>query len=64
MKKRELERRLRAAGWTIESAKKHDMAKHPDHPGAKIPIPRDTEINEYTARGILKSAGAETKRER
>jgi hypothetical protein len=33
------------------------MAKHPDKPGFKIPIPRHTEINEYTAKQILKEAG-------
>ena len=57
MKRKELDKRLRNAGWEIASGKKHDMAKHPDKPGIKIPLPRHIEINEYTARGILEQAG-------
>jgi predicted RNA binding protein YcfA (HicA-like mRNA interferase family) len=50
-------RLLEQAGWIFLSGAKHDMAKHPDRPGIKIPIPRHSEINEYTAANILKSAG-------
>jgi len=59
MKRKELVRKLTKAGWKITSGTRHDMAKHTDRPGIKIPIPRHTEINEYTARGILKDAGLE-----
>ncbi|MGI6129238.1 MAG: type II toxin-antitoxin system HicA family toxin [bacterium] len=45
------------AGWYIIRGKRHDMAKHPDKPGIKIPLPRHKEINEYTAQGILERAG-------
>jgi len=57
MKKKDLEKKLKSAGWTISAGTKHDMAKHPDFPGVKISIPRHKEINEYTAQGILKSVG-------
>ena len=57
MKKKDLEKKLRKAGWTIFSGTKHDMAQHNDFPGVKIPLPRHTEINEYTAKNILKDAG-------
>lgn len=57
MKKKDIERKLIQAGWTIIPGARHDMAKHPNRPGIKIPIPRHTEINEYTAKGILKDAG-------
>lgn len=59
MKRNELVKKLTKAGWKIISGKRHDMAKHQDHPGVKIPIPRHTEINEFTAREILKDAGLE-----
>jgi len=52
----ELIRRLRKDGWTIRPGGKHSMAEHPSKPG-KIPIPNGSQINDYTARGILKAAG-------
>lgn len=57
MKYKELIRILKQNGWIITSGGKHDMAKHPNRPGEKIPIPRHIEIEERTARGIIKSAG-------
>lgn len=56
MKRRDLIKKLQDAGWIISPGGKHEMATHPNKPG-KIPIPGGTEINEYTAKGILKSAG-------
>ncbi|MCL5290338.1 MAG: type II toxin-antitoxin system HicA family toxin [Bacillota bacterium] len=56
MKRRDLDKILKAAGWEITSGKRHDMAKHPDKPGIKISLPRHKEINEYTAKGILEQA--------
>jgi len=32
------------------------MMKNPNKSGIKIPIPRHTEIDEYTAKGIFKEA--------
>ena len=57
MKRRDLVKMLEQAGWTITEGAKHDMAKHKDKPGIKIPIPRHTEVDNYTAKGILKEAG-------
>lgn len=57
MKRRDIDKILKAAGWEITPGKKHDMAKHPKMPGVKIPLPRHKEINEYTAQGILEEAG-------
>jgi predicted RNA binding protein YcfA (HicA-like mRNA interferase family) len=57
MKRKELLSKLKKEGWEITNGAKHDMAKHPNKPGIKIPIPRHTEINEYTANQILKEAG-------
>jgi len=39
---RELKKKLESAGWVITHGTGHDMAKHPDQPGIKIPIPRHT----------------------
>ncbi len=33
------------------------MAINPQKPGVKIPLPRHKEVNENTAKGILKAAG-------
>ncbi|MCL2604286.1 MAG: type II toxin-antitoxin system HicA family toxin [Defluviitaleaceae bacterium] len=57
MKRTELERRLRRGGWIIESGGKHNKAVHPKKPEKIIPVPRGSNINEYTAREILKDAG-------
>lgn len=57
MKRRDIDRKLKAAGWEITSGNRHDMAKHPDKPGIKIPLPRHADVNEYTAQGILEQAG-------
>ena len=57
MKKQELGSKLKKAGWHITQGGNHELATHPEKPGIKIPIPRHREINEYTARGILESAG-------
>ena len=57
MKRKDLVRKLNNAGWTIIPGGNHDIAKNPQYPGVRIPIPRHAEINEYTAKGILKDAG-------
>lgn len=57
MKRKDLIRLLEQAGWIFSPGAKHDMAKHPNYPGIKIPIPRHTEINDYTPASILKTAG-------
>ena len=57
MKRKDLDRALKKAGWIITPGGNHDMAKHPQKPGVRIPIPRHSEVNEYTAKGILEQAG-------
>lgn len=57
MKRRDLTRTMENAGWIITHGAKHDLAKRPDKPGVKIPIPRHSEIPEYTANQILREAG-------
>jgi predicted RNA binding protein YcfA (HicA-like mRNA interferase family) len=56
VKRRDLDTLLKKAGWKIISGGTHDLAIHPDKPGIKLTIPRHRELNEYTARGILKDA--------
>ena len=57
LKRRDLIKWLEKEGWTLTSGAKHDMMKNPIKPGIKIPIPRHTEIDEYTAKCIFKEAG-------
>lgn len=57
MKRKDIDKALRKAGWTIISGGGHDMAVNPQKPGVKIPIPRHKEVNENTAAAILKAAG-------
>ena len=57
MQRTKLVRALRKGGWEIEPGGKHGMAKHPDRPGVKIPIPNGSKIDDYTAKGILEAAG-------
>ena len=59
MKKRDLEKKLKKVGWQISPGAKHDTAINKDFPSIRLTIPRHTEINEYTAKGILKDAGLE-----
>jgi predicted RNA binding protein YcfA (HicA-like mRNA interferase family) len=59
VKHKDLIRKLKKAGWEVLHGAKHDIAKHPNKQGIRIPIPRHTEINEYTANQILKEAGLE-----
>ena len=56
MKRRDLIKKLEAAGYQME----RDRGDHTVYakPGSRpIPIPRHTEINEQTAKAILKVAG-------
>ncbi len=57
MKRKDLDKALKKAGWIIIHRGNHDLAKNPLKPGISIPIPRHNEINEYTAKGILERAG-------
>ena len=56
MKQRDLIRALETAGYK----KERDTGNHTVYakPGSRpIPVPRHREINEYTAKGILRAAG-------
>lgn len=56
LKRRDLIKRLEGDGWKFKrSGGNHDIYEKNGFP--KIQIPRHTEINEYTAQGILKKAG-------
>jgi mRNA interferase HicA len=54
MKRRELESKLAALGWSfLRHGGSHDIWSR----GARtLSVPRHTEINEYTARGIIREA--------
>jgi hypothetical protein len=55
MKRRELERRPKFLGWeTRRSGRRHDIWRRGCH---DIAVPRHDEINELTARAILRVAG-------
>ncbi len=54
MKRRDLVRALERAGFRKIRSGKHDIFARGD---LIVPVPRHTEINEHTARGILRDAG-------
>ncbi len=55
MKRRELEKQLRESGWTLSRhGGKHDVWARGER---ELAVPRHAEINEYTAKAILKEAG-------
>ena len=54
MKRRDLERQLQEMGWSFtRRGRRHDIWAKSER---EIPIPRHNEINEYTAKAILKEA--------
>ena len=53
MKKRDLERQLKRLGWWCLRQGKHEIWTNGE---ATLPVPRHKELNEMTARGILKDA--------
>jgi predicted RNA binding protein YcfA (HicA-like mRNA interferase family) len=54
MKRRDLEKRLRHLGWNLaRHGGKHDVWAKGDR---ELVVPRHVEINEYTAKAILKEA--------
>ena len=58
MTPKELKRKLKPKGWTISQGAGHEQATHPDRPGLKISIPRQTgDIPKGTLERILKDTG-------
>ena len=57
MQRTELERKLRKGGWVLKSGGKHNFVIHPQKPGKKIFVPRGSQVDDFTAKGILKDAG-------
>ena len=57
MKRRDIDKALKKAGWVIGHGTRHDFAKHPQKPGVRIQLPRHAEVNENPAKGILEAAG-------
>ncbi len=54
MKRRDLEKQLQKVGWRlIRHGRKHDVWRDGER---EVAIPRHNEINEYTAKGILREA--------
>lgn len=54
MKKKNLEQQLRELGWMfLRQGGSHEIWTNGEH---QVPIPRHKEINELTARGILRKA--------
>jgi mRNA interferase HicA len=57
MKRREHEQRLREMRWfPVRHGGRHDIWSDGER---ELAVPRHTEINEYTARALLKEAGGE-----
>ncbi len=55
MKRRDLIKRLEAAGYRADRDGDHTIYEKPD--GRPVQVPNHREINENTARAILKAAG-------
>jgi len=54
VKRQELEKRLQKLGWNlIRHGRRHDIWTNGEY---EIAVPRHNEINEYTAKAILKEA--------
>ena len=55
MKRRELEQRLEQLGWClVRHGSRHDIWRRGER---ELALPRHREINEYTAKAILREAG-------
>ncbi|OHB76902.1 MAG: hypothetical protein A2Z25_14895 [Planctomycetes bacterium RBG_16_55_9] len=57
MKRRELEDAIRALGWSlVRRGRRHDIWACEER---EVAVPRHVEINEYTAKAIIRSAKGE-----
>jgi len=58
MTTQELIKKLKKNGWSITEGGNHSQAKHPDHPGVKISIPRHKgDVPKGTLNNILRLTG-------
>ena len=57
MKRKDLIRKLKAAGYYLDRTGDHAIFEKPEC--RPVQVPNHREINEYTARAILKIAGIE-----
>ncbi|MDR3148919.1 MAG: type II toxin-antitoxin system HicA family toxin [Oscillospiraceae bacterium] len=58
MTRREVDKKLKDAGWIIEHGSKHDKAYHPSNPGNVVTLPRHRDdIPIGTLKQILTKAG-------
>lgn len=60
MKRRDLIKKLESAGWyLVRHGSEHDIYKHNNPVGDRnlVQVPRHREINEITAKQILRDAG-------
>ena len=63
MTRRELLKKLKAAGWIIEEGNNHSKAVHRGRPEIVIPIPRHKkDIPTGTLESILKATGLKEKK--
>ena len=57
MKRKDLLRKLKAAGYRLDRTGDHSIYEKPGN--RPVQVPNHREINEYTAKAILKAAGIE-----
>ena len=57
MKRKDLIRKLEAAGYKFDRTGAHAIYEKPE--SRPVQVPNHREINEYTAKAILKTAGIE-----
>ena len=55
MKRRDLIKKLKAAGYRLDRTGDHTIFEKPG--SSPVQVPNHREINEYTAKSILKTAG-------
>ena len=55
MKRKDIDRKLKELGWYQVKGKKHDKFKH-ERTSHSIHVPRSKEVDEFTAKSILRDA--------
>ena len=57
MKTRDLVKKLKDGGYSLDRTNKHDIYEHPNPGRPPVQVPKGREVNEKTANRILKDAG-------